>query len=91
MSVEQKIDAFIQGITCSTTQNIIVSLAGDATIRDTFEDYNNAVACHLELALSFANKPASREICTISEITKKPTPSKKQKLVDTTNTASFVP
>ena len=58
MSVEQKIDAFIQGITCSTTQNIIVSLAGDATIRDTFEDYNNAVACRLELALSFANKPA---------------------------------
>ena len=60
MSVEQQIDAFIQGINCATTQSIVVNLVGDPNVRTTFDTYYNAVASRLELALSLTAKPTNR-------------------------------
>ena len=59
MSTEQQVDSFIQGIQCAVAQNIIVNLAGDPTIRKTFDTYYNAVASKLELSISLSNKPTN--------------------------------
>ena len=56
MTVEQQIDTFIQGIQCATAQSIIVNVAGDPTVRTSFDTYYNVVASRLELALSLSGK-----------------------------------
>ena len=60
MSIEQHIDAFIQGINCATAQSIVVNLAGDPSVRTSFDTYYNAVASRLELSLSLTAKSANR-------------------------------
>ena len=56
MTVEQKIDTFIQGMQCATVQSIVVNLAGDNTVRTSFDVYYNAVASRLELSMSLTHK-----------------------------------
>ena len=60
MSIEQQIDAFIQGINCATAQSIVVNLAGDPSVRTSFDTYYNAVASRLELSLSLTAKSTNR-------------------------------
>ena len=59
MTVEQQINAFVQGIQCATTQSIVVNLAGDQTVRTSFDEYYNVVASKLELAMTFTGKSNS--------------------------------
>ena len=56
MTIEQKIDTSIQGIQSATTQSIIVNVAGDPTVRTSFDTYYNMVASRLELELSLSGK-----------------------------------
>ena len=68
MTTEQKIDSFIQGMQCSTAQNIVVNIAGLPTNRTSFDTYYNAVASKLELALSLTNKPAQNETRIVNSL-----------------------
>ena len=60
MTVEQKIDGFVHGLECSTAQTIVVSIAGDPTIRVSFDAYYNAIASRIELANSLTQKQVFR-------------------------------
>ena len=68
MSVEQQIDAFIQGIQCATAQSIVVNLSGDVTIRTSFDSYYNAVASKLELSMSLTHKSTQGENRNVNEV-----------------------
>ena len=70
MTVEQQIDAFVQGIQCSTTQSIVVNLAGNAAVRTTFDDYYNAVVSRLELAMTLTGKGTNSVTCDNSQVLK---------------------
>ena len=61
MTVEQQIDTFIQGMQCATVQSIVVNLAGDPTVRTSFDAYYNAVASRLELSMSLTHKSIPSE------------------------------
>ena len=98
MSVEQQIDAFIQGMQCATAQSIVVNLSGDATIRTSFDSYYNAVASKLELSMSLTHKSTQGERRNVNEV--RGTPNKKyqnkgrnkrQKLNKSTSKTTFVP
>ena len=68
MSVEQQIDAFIQGMQCTTTQIIVVSLAGNQTIRTSFDSYYNAVASKLELLMSLTHKSTQGDHRNVNKV-----------------------
>lgn len=68
MSTEQQIDSFVAGIQCATAQQIVVNLAGDQTVRTSFETYYNAVASRLELSLSLTHMPTNRETRTVNQL-----------------------
>ena len=80
MTVEQQIDTFVQGIQCATAQSIVVNLAGDRTVRTTFETYYNAVASRLELSLSLTNPPTSRETRNVNSLSRNKKTSYKGKI-----------
>ena len=46
---------------CATVQSIVVNLAGDPTVRTSFDAYYNAVASRLELSMSLTHKGISSE------------------------------
>ena len=71
MTTEQKIDTFVQGMQCSTAQNIVVNIAGIDTHRSTFDAYYNAVASKLELALSLTNKSTETETRNVNSVDQK--------------------
>lgn len=56
MAVEQQINAFVQDIQCTTTQAIIVHLAGNQAIHTFFDKYYNTVASKLEFAMALTGK-----------------------------------
>ena len=58
---EHKIDSFVQGIKCSTSQNIFVNITGIPTNRTSFDVYNNSIVSTLELDLSLTNKSTQNE------------------------------
>lgn len=78
MSIEQQIDAFVQGIQCSVTQSIVVNLAGDQTVRTSFDTYYNAVASRLELALTLTGKSNTSVTRQVNQVTKVANPSKRK-------------
>ena len=57
MTIEQKIDGFVYGMGCSTVQTIVISIAGDPSIRVSFDAYYNAIASQIELANSPTQEP----------------------------------
>ena len=71
MSTEQKADSLIQGIQCSTTQNIVVNIAGITALRTSFDMYYNAVASKLELAISLTNKSRENKTRNVNKINQK--------------------
>lgn len=70
MTIEQQIDAFVQGIQCPTTQSIVVNLAGNPAVRTTFDDYYNAVASRLELAMTLTGKSTTSVTRNVNQLTK---------------------
>ena len=78
MTIEQQIDAFVQGIQCATTQSIVVNLAGDQAVRASFDDYYNAVASRLELAMTLTGKSTHTVTRNVNQVTKKVDPSKRK-------------
>lgn len=78
MTVEQQIDAFVQGIQCATTQSIVVNLAGNQTVRASFDEYYNAVASRLELAMTLTGKSASTVTRNVNQVSKTSDPSKRR-------------
>ena len=78
MTVEQQIDAFVQGIQCATTQSIVVNLAGDQTVRTSFDDYYNAVATRLELAMTLTGKTNNTVTRNVNQMTKVTSSSKRE-------------
>ena len=71
MSTEQKIDPFIQGMQCSTTQNIVVNITGITALCTSFNTYYNAVASKLELAISLTNRSGENETRNVNNINQK--------------------
>ena len=78
MSVEQQIDAFVQGIQCPVTQSIVVNLAGNQAVRTSFDTYYNAVASRLELALTLTGKGNALVTRQVNQMVKASTPSKRK-------------
>ena len=70
MTVEQQIDSFVQGIQCATTQSIVVNLAGNQNVRTTFDDYYNAVASRLELAMTLTGKANNTITRNVNQVTR---------------------
>ena len=70
MTVEQQIDAFVQGIQCSTTQSIVVNLAGNPAVRTSFDNYYNAVASRLELAMTLTGKGTTSVTRNVNQVSK---------------------
>ena len=68
MTVEQQIDTFIQGMQCATVQSIVVNLAGDTTVRKSFDTYYNAVASRLELSMSLTHKGISSDSRNVNRV-----------------------
>ena len=64
---EQKIDLFVQGIQYDTAHNIVVHIAGDPTIQNSFDIYYNAAASRLELSFSLTRRPDNREDSNVNE------------------------
>ena len=78
MTIEQQIDAFVQGIQCATTQAIVVNLAGVQAVRTSFDVYYNAVASKLELAMTLTGKSNNNVTRNVSQVTKTSNPPKRK-------------
>ncbi len=68
MTVEQQIDAFVQGIQCSTTQSIVVNLARNPAVQTSSNDYYNAVALRLELAMTLTGKGTTSVTRNVNQV-----------------------
>ena len=79
MTVEKQIDSFVQGIQCATMQSIVVNLAGDRTVRTSFDQYYNAVASRLELAMTLTGKSNHSVTRNANQVTKTNGSSKRKK------------
>lgn len=81
MTVEQQIDAFVQGIHCATTQAIAVNLAGDQAVCTMFDNYYNAVASKLELAMALTGWSSNSVIRNVNQLSKNNIPKQKNAVV----------
>ena len=71
MAVEQQIDAFVQGIQCATIQAIVVvHLASNQAVCTSFNEYYNAVASTLKLAMTLTGKLSNVVMLNVSQVTK---------------------
>ena len=88
MTVEQQIDAFVQGIHCPTTQAIVVNLAGNQAVRTTFDNYYNAVASKLELAMTLTGRSSNSVTRNVNQVSKTTNVQKRKSGDTTSNTKS---